>query len=33
MRAVFIFALSAIALRDFFLYYWRALTASMAKLS
>lgn len=33
MRAVFIFALSAVALRDFFLYYWRAITGSPAKLS
>ena len=31
MRAVIIFAMSAIALRDFFLYYWRAISGSLAK--
>lgn len=29
MLAVFIFGLSAIAFRDFFLYYWRAVVVTL----
>jgi hypothetical protein len=28
MTAVFVFGLSAIACRDFFLYYWRAMSGA-----